>query len=209
MPKGLLVLAATALAALTAASPGLSRTESGLAPTSGSRVCRQPADLDKLLASTRAQGFAIAPGAVRALKSLPVPTPAPVGVNGRDPARVHVILVGTKGTPRTLSRRQGQSARRPAASRRIAVSDHASLGCPVGAPAHVVWDSGYGAVSEVWRWATIGGQVGSTVGPAEPNCGYTTCRWYAWINGVQNRYYRSVDVYNGIYAFIDSAGCYY
>jgi hypothetical protein len=209
MSKRLLVLLLTALVVVAAAGTALARTDSGQVGARGSRVCRQPAGLDKMLALTRTQGFTIAPGALRALKSLPTPTPA--AASGRDPARVHVILVGTKGSRQTATgtARSVQKARVPTSSQRVAVSDHAALGCPVGAPAHVWWDSGFGAVSEVWRWATIGGQVGSTVGPPAPNCGYTTCRWYAWINGVQNRYYRSVDVYNGIYAFIESAGCYY
>jgi hypothetical protein len=207
MSRRVFVLLLAAFAVLAASATAIARTDTGQTAARGSRVCRQPAGLDKMLAATRAQGFTIAPGAVRALKSLPAPTPA----SGRDPAHVHVILVGTKGSPQSSAgtTRSVQRARVPTNSQRVAVSDHAALGCPVGAPAHVWWDSGYGAVSEVWHWATIGGQVGSTVGPAAPSCGSTTCRWYAWINGVQNRYYRSVDVYNSIYAFIESAGCYY
>lgn len=209
MSKRVFVLLLAAFVAFVSSEAAIGRTDRGQVASRGSRVCRQPAGLDKMLALTRAQGFTIAPGALRALKSLPAPTPA--AASGRDSAHVHVILVGTKGSRQsaTGTARAVKKARVPASSKRIAVSDHAALGCPVGAPAHVWWDSGSGAVSEVWRWATIGGQLGSTVGPAAPSCGYTTCRWYAYINGVQNRYYRSVDVYNGIYAFIESAGCYY
>jgi hypothetical protein len=209
MSKKLAVLSLIALAVLAAAATAIARTHNGQVAARPSQTCRQPAGLDEMLAKTRAEGFTVAPGAVRALKSLPVPTPA--RADSENPARVHVILVATKGPlqkPGGAASRV-QRARVPASSKRVSVSDHAALGCPVGAPAHVWWDSGYGAVSEVWRWATIGGQIGSTVGPPAPNCGSTTCRWYAWINGVQNRYYRSVDVYNSIYAFIESAGCYY
>jgi hypothetical protein len=158
------------------------------------------------------QGFTIVPGAIDALKSLPDPSPLAPRSDGADPAQPRVILVATKG-PRLAqapaSLHTAGLARSMQGRTRVAVSDHAALGCPVGAPAHVWWDSGFGAVSEVWYWATIGGQQGSTPGPPAPSCGYTTCRWYAYINGVKNRWYKSVSVFNPVYAFIESAGCYY
>jgi hypothetical protein len=151
--------------------------------------CSDRPDPEAIIEQARADGFTIASGARESLLRVP-----DVGGRGR-------ILVGYKG-PRKTAVRTLQSAKRATAG------DSASLGCSVGSAAHANWTSGGGVVQEYWHWATIGGQIG-TSSPAAGSCPYTTCNWYAWINGVRDRYYRSVSVYNTWYAFIVSAGCGY
>jgi hypothetical protein len=224
MLKRLLLLTISAAASLALAVPALGligpegvplSVPPGLACNQASdfsalykltRRSREPTDLEQVIALSREQGFTIRSEAVRALKNLPDPATAREGADAGKARRVLLAYRDSPPAPSPGSAVRG--GRGLQSTTRVAVSDHASLGCPVGAPAHVWWDSGFGAVSEVWRWATIGGQVGSTAGTG-PSCWETTCRWYAYINGVRNRYYRSVDVYNRWYAFIRSAGCYY
>lgn len=187
LEKVLAAIATTALAALVATGPATGRVGE---IASAETTCAGPPDVAAIIAQARADGFTIAPGALEALKSVPDVATGP-----------QRILVGTKATRVMPSpRRSIQSAAR------VAAGDVASLGCPVGDAAHVNWDSGSGLIQEYWKWATIGGQTG-TSSPAPGYCYQVTCRWYAWASGVQNRYYRSVSVYNGWYAFIRSAGC--
>ena len=184
MLSRLLILGA-AVAALVLPAAALGKPD-GSAPA----PCNGPPDAAAAIAQARADGFTIAPGALEALQHVPVNAAG-------------LILVGTKGP-----KQAPPAARTPQSATRSTAGDSASLGCPVGSAAHVWWDSGSGVVQEYWHWATIGGQTGIS-SPAPGSCSSTTCRWYAWANGVRDRYYRSVSVYNTYYAFIESAGCGY
>jgi hypothetical protein len=179
------LILAVAVAALSLPAAALGKPD-----VSATAPCNGPPDAAAAVAQARADGFTIAPGALYALQHVSANAPG-------------LILVGTKG-PNVAQR----AARSPQSTARSAAGDVASLGCPVGSAAHVWWDSGSGYVQEYWHWATIGGQTG-TSSPAPGSCPSTTCRWYAWANGVRDRYYRSVSVYNTFYAFIESAGCGY
>jgi hypothetical protein len=199
------VISCIVFVALAMPAPGLAKSDrGGLGPASLTAACRDRPDVAAIIEQARADGFTIAPGVAEALERVP-------DVAGG----AHRVLVGTKGGPAGHSSHAGTNgpqalaaARTPQSPSRVAAGDVASLGCPVGSAAHVNWNSGMGYVQEYWRWATIGGQTG-TSSPAAGYCYQTTCRWYAWAAGVQNRYYRSVSVYNTWYAFIINAGCGY
>ena len=185
------VILSLALVALALPEAGLARADAASnVPAAAQAPCNNDRpDPRAIIEQARANGFTIAPGAQQALERVP------------DLAGSGRVLVGSKG-PRNSAVRAVQSVKR------ITAGDVTALGCPVGSAAHVNWTSGSGVVQEYWHWATIGGQTG-TSSPGAGTCSFTTCNWYAWANGVQNRYYRSVSVYNTWYAFIVNSGCGY
>lgn len=162
----------------------------GLAPAGADVICNEPPDPQAIVDRAQANGFTIAPGALEALRRV-----------GNEPTGR--IIVGFKGPgPQKPAVRTVQSAKR------ISAGDVTALGCPVGSAAHVNWNSGSGTIQEYWTWHSIGGQTGK-VSPPAGSCPSTTCNIYAWSNGMANRWYGSVSVYNTWYAFITSAGCGY
>lgn len=190
MPAKAVILWATFLAlALPVAGNARADTQ-GLAPAGADAVCKdEPPDPQAILDKAKADGFSINPAAFEALRHV-----------GETPAGR--VIVGFKGPKKAATTRSVQSVKR------INAGDVAALGCAVGSAAHVNWNSGSGVIQEYWTWHSIGGQTGKA-SPPSGTCSFTTCNIYAWANGLANKWYGSVSVYNTWYAFITSAGCGY
>jgi hypothetical protein len=176
----------------------------------------QPAELQAMLNRAVADGETLIPAAVEQLRNLAAGGPQTRGAHLLtfaylpDPASpASGVATSPVPTPSnaTTSSPPPAPQRSLQAHHRATVSDHASLGCPVGDSAHVWWQSGEGAISDVFHWGNIGG--GSGTDPEGGYCGGLSCTNYGWDGGAANYYYQSVDVYNSWYAHITSAGCGY